>query len=132
LTEWSGFCMTELNAAANGRLLSFLKFDIPRIVYVADFDARALHLSGLRRLTKGQSREIPAAWTADSSSVLFADFRDRGWRVFRQRLGDDLAQPVISSFEDASDPAPGHFDSTAVASDKGLEDLLSPRVSPDG
>ena len=126
LTDWAGFCMTELNAEASGRRLSFLKFSIPRIFYVADFDAKALQLSALRRLTKGESREIPAAWTADSSSVLFADFRDGGWRVFRQRLGDDLAQPVISSFEDASEAAGAHFDSTAIAGERGLEDLLAP------
>src|SRR5205814_4554579 len=110
LTDWAGFCMTELNGTADGKRLSFLKFSIPRIFYVADFDARALQLSAPSRLTKGESQEIPSAWTADSSSVLFADFRDGGWRVFRQRLDDELAQPVISSFEDASEPAARHLD----------------------
>jgi len=84
-------------------------------VYVADVEpdgetTRAMRIVNSKRLTLSAYRNDPAAWTADSRSVIFASIREGPWGLSRQSLGADSVMPVSTS----------------------QEEIAGARVSPDG
>ena len=113
LTSWAGFCMDSTSATADSKRLVFRKHSLEVSVYVADLKADGTRISAPKRLTLNEGRGFTSAWTADSKAVVFASYRDGQWRIFRQFLDKDTAQPVAVG---------------TVAYD---EDAF-PRLSPDG
>jgi serine/threonine protein kinase/Tol biopolymer transport system component len=110
LTSWSGFCMDNLSATADGKRLVFHRWSNQGSVYVADFEARRSRITTPRRLTMIEGLNYPSAWTADSRAVVFASNRDGRWKIFKQLVDRDTAEAIVT----------------------GPEDAVAPRVSPDG
>ncbi len=94
LTNWAGFCVDVARVTADGKRLSFLEWAGQTSVYVADIKTDGIHIANPRRLTLTAYRNDPAAWTADSNSVVFTSLRERHWGVFRQSLDADSVVPI--------------------------------------
>jgi serine/threonine protein kinase/Tol biopolymer transport system component len=99
LTSWAGFCMDSTSATADGKRLAFRKWSWQGRVYVADLEAHGTRISTPRPLTLSEGRSYPAAWTADSKAVIFGSYRDSQWKIFRQDLGADMAEPIVTGAE---------------------------------
>ncbi len=87
LTDWPGFTFAMFSATADSKRLTFLKFNFQADVYVADLDAGATHLTGLRRLTLDEHDDLPTSWAADNKSVIFFSDRNGLSNIFRQAVG---------------------------------------------
>jgi serine/threonine protein kinase/DNA-binding winged helix-turn-helix (wHTH) protein len=99
LTSWAGFCMDNTSATADGKRLAFRKWSWQGSVYVADLEANGARISTPTRLTLNEGRSYPAAWTADSKAVVFGSYRDGEWKIFKQSLGADSAEPIVAGTE---------------------------------
>ena len=113
LTSWAGFCMDNTSTTADGKWLAFRKLSLGGSIYVADIEADGTRISTPKHLTLNEGRNYTAAWTADSKAVVFATYRDGQWRILKQFLDDDSAQPIAIG---------------TAGDDKGA----FPRMSPDG
>ena len=78
-------------------------------VYVAGFASNTGLIDAPRRLTLDDRYDIPTAWTADSTAVVFYSNRNGTSDIFTQRLDSDVAEPVVVS--------PGDQDLPRVTSD---------------
>ena len=110
LTNWAGFCVDDARVTADGKRLSFLEWAGQTSVFVADIEKDGIRISNPRRLILTAHRNDPAAWTADSNSVIFTSIREDHWGVFRQSLGSDSVIPITT----------------------GQDRIAGARVSPDG
>jgi len=61
-------------------------------------------MSPPRRLTKDAASDVPSAWTADSKAVLFSSDRNGTVGIFKQEIGQDTAEPVMTRPGGASLP----------------------------
>jgi Tol biopolymer transport system component len=111
ITQWAGFTIDGLSASADGRRLAFRNATYQDQVYLGELAAGGLRLSPPRRLSNAESHDLPIAWTADSKSLVLTSDRNGQWGIFKQRIGQDTAEPLVT-------PVRG-------------TDLL-PRLSPDG
>jgi serine/threonine protein kinase/Tol biopolymer transport system component len=96
LTSWAGFCMDNMGATADGKRLSFRRWSWQGNVYIADLQSSGRRMNTPRRLTLNEGRNYPAAWTVDSKAAIFESYRDGRWRVYKQILGEDSAQPMTT------------------------------------
>ena len=103
--------MDNMGATADSKRLSFRKWSLQGNVYVADLAASGRRIGIPKRLTLNEGRNYPAAWTADSKAVVFGSYRDGQWRVFKQALDKDAAEPIATGQE---------------------SNVMDARVSPDG
>lgn len=65
-------------------------------VYIADLVTTRPHLGTLRRLTMDERNDSPFAWVPDSSAVLFTSDRNGSMDIFKQSLGSDVAEPLVT------------------------------------
>jgi serine/threonine protein kinase len=112
LTDFAGFCVDTTSSTADSKRLTFRRWAWQGHVDVADLAADGVRISNLRRLTQNEGRNYPASWTADSKAVVFGAYRDGQWKIFKQRLDNNTAEPVVTT-------AKGMYGAEA-------------RVSPDG
>jgi serine/threonine protein kinase len=112
LTDFAGFCVDAPSSTADSKRLTFRRWAWQGHVDVADLAADGVRISNLRRLTQNEGRNYPASWTADSKAVVFGAYRDGQWKIFKQLLDNDKAEPVVTT-------AKGMYGAEA-------------RVSPDG
>jgi Tol biopolymer transport system component/DNA-binding winged helix-turn-helix (wHTH) protein len=106
LTQWAGFSMANTSATADGRRLAFQRESERLDVYIADFDNRAIKLNRTRRLTHEEGMNFPSGWTRDGASILFGSNRTGQWGIFRQRLDNTSASPIIVGLETISRDTP--------------------------
>jgi eukaryotic-like serine/threonine-protein kinase len=104
LTNWAGFCVDSLSAAADGKRLTFRKWSWQGGVFVADFNTNGTRITTPSRLTLSEHINYPNAWTADSKAVLFQSNRNGHWGIFKQSLNEDTAEPIVTGSEDAFEP----------------------------
>jgi serine/threonine protein kinase len=100
LTNWAGFCMDSPSAAADGKKIAFRKWSWQGGAYVGDLRHNGTRLTTPRRLTLNEGRNYPVAWTADSKAVVFGSYLDGQWRIFKQLLDDDTAEPIVTGADD--------------------------------
>jgi serine/threonine protein kinase/Tol biopolymer transport system component len=113
LTNWAGFCMDSTSTTADGKRLAFRKTSLGGSEYVTNLEAEGRRISIPKRLTLDEGRNYPAVWTADSKAVVFTSYRDGQWRILKQFLDKDTAEPIATG---------------TIEGDWGA----FPRVSPDG
>jgi serine/threonine protein kinase len=120
-TNWSGFCVDTLSETADGKKLAFRRSTVQSSVYLADFQGHGMGIGTPRRFTLNEGRDFPAAWTADSKTIVFVSNRNGQWELFRQHLNEDTAQSIAAvSAGEAERTEAGQFSPTV------------PRISPDG
>ena len=100
LTDFAGFCVDSPSPSAGGTRLAFRRWSWQSHVDVADLDPSGTHISNPRRITKSEGRNYPASWTADSKGVVFGAYRDGQWKVFKQSLDRDTAEPIVANARD--------------------------------
>ena len=96
LTNWAGFCMQDPSVTADGKRLAFRKFTPQSTVYIADLQANATRISRPRRLSLDEGQDYPVAWTPDSKAIVFRSYRDGQWKILKQSLGEDNAEPLAT------------------------------------
>jgi eukaryotic-like serine/threonine-protein kinase len=96
VTNWAGLCADTSSATADSKRLAFRRWAWQGHVDVADLEAGGTRISHLRRLTQTEGRNFPASWTTDSRAVVFGSYRDGQWKIFRQSLNQDAAEPIVS------------------------------------
>jgi serine/threonine protein kinase len=110
LTKGEGGCMAMSSPTANGTKLSFIKQVSHTQAYVADITLDISRISEVRPLTLMESSDVPADWTKDSKAVIVKSDRDGQIGIYKQPLGGEIAEPLVTS----------------------SENLISGRVTPDG
>lgn len=120
ITNWTGFCGGPGSLTADGKRLTFLEWAAQFSVYVAELGANGTRISTPRRLTLTRNKTYPSAWTADSKAVVFSNrLGNERWGIYKQFLGKDTADPVITAL-----PGPSAY--------LDAKDVTLPRTSPDG
>jgi serine/threonine protein kinase/Tol biopolymer transport system component len=93
--------------SADGKRLVVVKSDtdvgggLGAIVFVADLENGGRRLTSARRLTLSGS-DYTHAWTPDSQAVVFESGRNGPYNIFKQRLDQQVAQPLVAGREYAA------------------------------
>ncbi len=93
--------------SADGRRLVILKGNsdpangLGAVVFVADLEDQGRRLNNARRLTLGVS-DYAHAWTPDSQAVIFESERNGRYSIFKQRVDQTAAEPLVSDGESTS------------------------------
>jgi Tol biopolymer transport system component len=110
LTSWFSQSVGAISVSQDGRRILLTKGRTRSNVYVGDLSAAHDALSNVRQLTLDDRVNWPSGWTADGRAVLFHSDRNNDFDLFKQRLSDREAQPVLL----------------------GAEEVRSARMTPDG
>jgi len=97
--------VNQPSVTADGKRLLFSRFKPQLDVYLAEFNARSLHLATPRRLTLDDADDLPFDWTIDDSAIVFISNRTGGsniFNVFRQRIDENSAEMLVSGPEQKS------------------------------
>jgi len=93
--------------SADGKRVVVLKVNtgaatgLGAVVLVADLEDGGRRLNNARRLTLGGS-DYAHAWTPDSQAVVFESNRKGSFNIFKQRLDQLVAQPLVIGRESAT------------------------------
>jgi Tol biopolymer transport system component len=96
--------ISGLHGTADGKVLTFLRENTVSSVYVAALAPDSTGLLSNRRLTLDENQDLPFAWTPDSKTILFNSNRNGIWQIFRQAVDHPLAESLMSSTEQLSQP----------------------------
>lgn len=102
--------INDITGSEDGKLLTFLRENTVSSVYVGALAPDGTHLLTSRRLTLDENQNLPFAWTPDSKAILFSSNRNGTSEIFKQSPDQSLAESIMTS----------------------AEELLQPRVTPDG
>jgi serine/threonine protein kinase/Tol biopolymer transport system component len=106
IAEPHGYSFSHLTASADGKRLVVLQHDtgvasgFGAVVFVADLEDDGRRLNNARRLTLGGS-DYTHAWTPDSQAVVFESQRNGRFNIFKQRLDQRVAEPLVAGGENA-------------------------------
>jgi DNA-binding winged helix-turn-helix (wHTH) protein/Tol biopolymer transport system component len=95
LTNWSGFCMTDVSVTADGKKLAFLKWSGNLTSFLAELAPDGTRLLNRKHFPLSESSEGVVDWTPDSKAILFVSNRSGHMALFRQPLDQDIAEPVV-------------------------------------
>ncbi len=110
MTQWAGSYLQGLGASADGKHLLFLRQEDLGQTDIGQLSAGGTRMSPPRPLTNDEAFGFPSAWTPDSKAVLINSQRNGAMRIFRQAMGQDSAELLVT----------------------GLQSAILPRLSPDG
>jgi len=96
LTNWSGFCMSDLGITADGKKLAFLKWAGKLTPVLADLAEGGTRILGPKHFPLSESSEGMAAWTPDSKAVFVVSNRSGHFGIYKQSLDQDIAEPVVT------------------------------------
>jgi DNA-binding winged helix-turn-helix (wHTH) protein/Tol biopolymer transport system component len=108
IAHWPGSSISALGVTSDGIHLVALKGLVQADVYVGDIVEH--RLKNARRLTFNDRDDFASDWTPDSHYVLFASNRNGSMDIFKQGVGERIAEALVA----------------------GPEDKLSLHLSPDG
>jgi DNA-binding winged helix-turn-helix (wHTH) protein/Tol biopolymer transport system component len=109
ITQGNG-SITQINGAANGKTLIFLRDNRAPTAYIGTLAADGTTMIAHKRLTLDESASFPVSWTPDSKAVLFNSDRNGTSEIFKQAVDQPLAESLVTA----------------------AEQLLQPRVTYDG
>jgi len=104
LTDWTGFSISGITAAADGKHVAILNGTWQADVYIGDLRAGGAELANTRRFTLDDSDDGPAFWTPDDQAVVFESNRNGRSQVFRQRLDQSVPELLSMDSGEAVDP----------------------------
>jgi DNA-binding winged helix-turn-helix (wHTH) protein/Tol biopolymer transport system component len=107
ITNWAGYCMDDLSATAHGKVLAFRRWAVQSSAFVADLDLDRKRITNLSRLTLNEGLNVPTGWSADSKTVLFWSRQHGRTGIFKQSLGKDTAEPLVTGSENVQVPRMG-------------------------
>jgi Tol biopolymer transport system component len=97
ITNWAGFCVASTSVTLDSKRLAFSQWRAHTSVYVADLQASGTRIKNPTRLTLDEVWNNPLGWTVDGKTVLFRSIRNSAWGLFKQSLGHDIAEPLITA-----------------------------------
>ncbi len=97
ITNWAGFCAASTSVTADSKRLAFLEWRPHTNVYVADLQSNGATITTPTRLTLDEGWNEPLGWTPDGKAVLFLSGRNGRTEIFRQSLGQDAAEPIVTA-----------------------------------
>jgi eukaryotic-like serine/threonine-protein kinase len=106
VTNWAGFCVDNMSAAADGKRLAFQEWAGHTTVYAADLQAEGSRIASPRHLTLTEMSNVPSGWTADGKAVLFSSSFNGQVAIYKQRLEEDTAEPIVTGLAEVSDHTP--------------------------
>jgi eukaryotic-like serine/threonine-protein kinase len=113
LTNWTGFCVSNANASADGKRLAFLRSSGAHgTAYVADLIKGETRVQNPRHFTLEEVDEFIGDWTADSSTAIVGVSRGDSYGLYKQSLNSDTPEPLIAN-------VPGGLLSEAILSPDG-------------
>ncbi|MGD0630561.1 MAG: protein kinase [Terracidiphilus sp.] len=104
ITNWDQIMPFSPTVSSDGTRLSVVKVHVRDDVYFAELQDAGARLVSPKRLTLSESQDFPGGWIAGNTAILFASNRTGRGQIFRQRLGQDNAEPVIDGPDDQSQP----------------------------
>ncbi|MGA8764472.1 MAG: hypothetical protein WB562_16510, partial [Candidatus Sulfotelmatobacter sp.] len=100
--QWSDVDFLDgLHVSADGRHLVLLKGVFGHSVFVAELKDGGKRLQDARRLTVVGRASYAHAWTPDSQAVVFESFHDGRHQIFKQRIDQRVAEPLVTGKENA-------------------------------
>jgi Tol biopolymer transport system component/predicted Ser/Thr protein kinase len=96
VTNWEGAAVDHLSVTRDGRQLAVNRGSVNADVYVAELEGNGRHLKSVRRLTLDDNNDVPSQWMPDGKAVLFRSDRNGTWDLFKQRLDQTDAEPVVT------------------------------------
>ena len=98
--QWSGVnFLDSLHVSADGSRLVLLKGEFGHNVFVADLKEGGKRLQDVRRLTLVGRASYAHAWTPDSQAVVFESYHDGHHQIFKQRIDQRVAEPLVMGKE---------------------------------
>jgi serine/threonine protein kinase len=96
LTNWTRACGDYESVTADGKRLALIK-TIPRMTsYMAELPAGSKRLLNLRHFPLSESSDGVVDWTDDSKEVVLVADRAGRSGIFKQRLDEEAAQPLVT------------------------------------
>jgi Tol biopolymer transport system component/DNA-binding winged helix-turn-helix (wHTH) protein len=86
---------TDLSLSADGKHLTFLRWNGQAHVYVSEIDGESRRLNPPQRLNLDEGRNYPFTWTPDSESVIFTSDRDGRSHLFKQRSDQPVPDLLV-------------------------------------
>jgi len=96
LTNWSGFCMSNLSITADGKKLAFLRWVGKLTSFLADLAEGGTRILPPKHFPLSDSSEGMVDWTPDSKAVFLVSNRSGHFGIYRQSLDQDIAEPVLT------------------------------------
>jgi WD40 repeat protein len=96
LTNFSGSCLSNTTATADGKRLAFLQWADHRAGYVGDVDAGGTRILNLRQFTSDVYDTAITDWTPDSKMVVIVQNRLDHYMIYKQLLNGDTPEPIVS------------------------------------
>jgi serine/threonine protein kinase/Tol biopolymer transport system component len=106
ITPWAGSRLLGLSASTDGKRLVFQRSTFQEQVYVSELAAGGTRMNPPRQLTNDEAWDQPNSWMPDSKAVLFFSGRSGIWGVFKQAVGQDTAEPVVTGSQPVDAPKP--------------------------
>jgi Tol biopolymer transport system component len=100
ITNWFGVSPYAASISQDGKRLAVFKMHVRDDVYVGALSDDGTRLDVPRRLTLSDSRDFPDVWMRDSRSILFESNRTGKFQIYRQRLDQDTAEPLVPGSDD--------------------------------
>jgi Tol biopolymer transport system component len=95
VTNWHGPDPGSPSVTRDGSRLVVQKTSHRTDVYVGEFKENGARLDSSTRLTFSESDDVPTGWTPDSKSLLISSNRTGRYQLFKQKLDQDAAEPLI-------------------------------------
>jgi DNA-binding winged helix-turn-helix (wHTH) protein/Tol biopolymer transport system component len=105
LTNWSGFSMDDPSLSADGKRLTFLRSSLQSNLHLAELRAGGTQLFAPTGLSLSEGQNDPVGWTKDSKTLVFLSDRSGRLELFRQTVGEKVAEPIASKLEDSATDA---------------------------
>jgi Tol biopolymer transport system component len=103
ITDWTGFCLYDLSATADGKHLALARQTEEMPIFVAGLDTVSPRMSPPSRLTLTEDKSRPMGWTRDSKAVVFASKQDGAWGIYKQRVDAATPDAVVTGLREPPD-----------------------------
>ncbi len=100
VTNWHGPTPLGPSISRDGNRLAVQKAEYRSDVYLAELQGEGRDLNSPTRLTVSESVDTPTGWMPDSKTVLFSSDRTGRLQLFKQNVGEDVADPLIQGPDD--------------------------------
>jgi serine/threonine protein kinase len=100
LINWPGAAALWPSVSKDGKRMILLKQHDWISIYVGELTERGTRLASPKRFSSSDSEDYPSSWTRDNMAILFESDRTGRFQTFKQRVGEDNAEPLLQSSDD--------------------------------
>ena len=98
LTNWTGFCINNANATADGKHLAFVRLSGGHdTAYIGELERGGKGIRNPRHFTLEEADDDIDDWTADSKAVILIYNRGDHYGVYKQALDSNTPEPIVAS-----------------------------------